>query len=48
MGKLTKADVANIRRRIQRKAGYDDDLEFLQLHLNSWLQDSNRLEHNEK
>lgn len=29
-------------------ANYDDDLEFLQVHLNSWLSDSNRLSHHEK
>ena len=29
-------------------AGMDDDLAFLQLHLNDWLNDSNRLEHTEK
>jgi len=29
-------------------AGYDDDLAFLQLHLDGWLNDSNRLEYTEK
>lgn len=30
------------------KAGYDDDLEYLQKHIFDWLSDSNRLEHTEK
>ena len=29
-------------------AGYDDDLEFLQRHLDLWLGDSARYTHNEK
>ncbi len=30
------------------QANYEDDLEYLQLHLNEWLKDGNRLEHCEK
>jgi len=29
-------------------AGVDDDHNFFQMHVNSWLDDSNRLEHTEK
>lgn len=31
-----------------KAAGYDDDLAYLQLHLNEWLSDGVRLEHTEK
>ena len=44
---LTDKQQAELIKRSEAE-GVDDDLAFLQSHLNKWLNDSNRLEHTEK